>query len=113
MSRSADLLRVSPIFDRLGRWLGSSKRQVAKKPRPVLTVVGAGMTRAMYAVPSGSKVAESCGGADCAINAKRLARLSTSSNGVIGLHMLGPETIPRRALAKDFLNINSCALERN
>jgi hypothetical protein len=38
-------LYTTPVIylylDRLGRWLGSSKRQAPKKPRPVLTVVGA------------------------------------------------------------------------
>jgi multidrug efflux pump subunit AcrB len=37
-------LYTTPVIylylDRLGRWLGSSKRQAPKKPRPVLTVVG-------------------------------------------------------------------------
>ena len=39
-------LYTTPVIylylDRLGRWLGSSKRQAPKKPRPVLTVVSAG-----------------------------------------------------------------------
>jgi len=39
-------LYTTPVIylylDRLGRWLGSSKRQAPKKPRPVLTVVSVG-----------------------------------------------------------------------